>query len=271
MSAKPCSVQGCDQAARSRGRCHSHYQQFLDRQHAYGRFESMYVDSAPVREHVSALIAAGLGARRIEELSGIRRNTVRCLVNGRPERGTGPSRTVLRSTAEQLLAVPIPAVAHAAAADGKPVPALGTRRRLQALVAAGWPLYTLAERAGLARSTATSLANPASTASRDSCTAAAARSIAALFDELSMQPGPSLYARARGQREGWALPLEWDEDEIDNPDAEPTIDRWTPASATAERRERVVELAERRLTNDQIAEQLGVSRRTIERDRSKSA
>lgn len=268
---KLCSIEGCGKRARSRGRCHSHYQQFLDRQHAYGRFESAYVDAEPVRAHLSALNAAGLGGRRVEELSGVRRNTVRYLLSGRPERGTGPSSKVLRSTAERILSIPVPASAHLAAAPGRPVPAVGSRRRLQALVAAGWPLYVLAERAGLGRSTATSIANPASRAARDSCLASAARSIAALFDELSMQPGPSPYARARGRREGWALPLEWDEDEIDNPDATPTVDHWTPASATAERREQVIELTRRKLTTAQIAERLGVNERTVLRDRSKSA
>lgn len=268
MSANLCSVQGCSRAVRSRGRCHAHYQQFRDRQHAYGRFESMYVDAEPVRQHVSALMAAGMGGRRIEEMSGVLRNTVRYLTVGRRERGTGPSKKVHRTTAEKLLAVQVPVIPHAAVADGAPVPAIGTRRRLQALVAAGWPLHTLADRAGITRSTATSLANPAATSARDFCRAAVARSIADLFDELGMQPGPSVYARARGLRDSWALPMEWDEDAIDDPAAEPTIDRWTPASATAERREQVIELTERRLTNEQIAERLGVSRRTIERDRS---
>lgn len=47
--------------------------------------------AAAARDHVAALRAAGIGLRRLSALSGVSRSALSCLVNGRSERGSGPS------------------------------------------------------------------------------------------------------------------------------------------------------------------------------------
>jgi hypothetical protein len=111
---------------------------------------------------------------------------------------------------------------------------------------------------------------------RDQVTAATARAVAALYDELWHQAPPESshrekitasrarnYARARG----WALPGAWDDDWIDDPAAVPA-DGWErcgsgelKAAALAAEAE---ELAGYGLTPELAAERLGVKRATLE-------
>lgn len=94
--------------ARTRSRCPACYERFRTRQMAYGRWESSYVDAALVRAHVLELREAGLSNSQLGELTGVTHTTIGVLITGRPGRGTGPSKKVLRSTADRLLAVPVP-------------------------------------------------------------------------------------------------------------------------------------------------------------------
>ncbi|MCV7084113.1 hypothetical protein H7H37_26460 [Mycolicibacterium insubricum] len=209
-----------------RGMCHPHYEQYRKRRHAYGSWESRYTDAAPVRAHIDALLAAGVGRRRIAELAGIRRSVVQQVLNGRGDRGTGPSNRMLKTNADKILAVTIPELAekHTVLAAGALVPAVGTARRLQALVAFGYPQSWLATRLGATPTNATRWFH-----NTDSqILAATARAVAVLFAELQLTPGPSARARHRGARLGWAPPMAWDEDTIDDPDA-------TPHTGTGER------------------------------------
>lgn len=255
-----CSHDGCTKRGRRRGQCDAHYEAWRSRQHLYGRWEShsLYVDAGPARAHVERLRAAGLGTRRISELAGVRRNRICELYtarNGRP----APSRRVLRTTAERLLSIPLPDEHADVRAPGMVVDAVGTIRRLRALVAAGYPQEQLGKRLGVGASTICDLMH------RDRCTVRSRDAVAALFAELQLRPGPSAHARRRGERNGWALPLEWDEDTIDDPEAEPILARrGTPADIAARRRE-AVELAKSGTHTEVIAHELGVSTRTVER------
>lgn len=259
-----CSRQGCTNQPSRRGWCNSHYETWRSRQHLYGRFESTLVDAAPVRAHVNALQAAGLSERNIVALAGVSRGQLATLIRGRTDKGRPPSKRVSRSAHDRLMAVPVPHAAFVAARGSSRVDSTGTVRRLQALVAAGWPQEDLAERLGMAASNFGNLVRGA----RDQCTASRAKDVAALFAELQLLSGPSDRARQRAQKRGWALPLEWDEDTIDDPDAEPVRAAWTPASAREERREQVAELTTRGHSAEEIADLLGVDARTIQRDRA---
>lgn len=208
---------GCGRRAQRRGWCASHYNQQRDRLIAYGRWESVYTDAAPARAHVLQLRAAGMGSRRISELSSVNRSQIETLLNGRPERGTGPSRKVHRDLAAKLLAVPVPEAPHRGVAARARIPAVGTTRRLQALVAFGWSQSYLCARLGITDSNGTCLF----TGKRTSVTAATARKVEALFAELQLTPGTNQRARTRGLRRGWAPPLAWDDDTIDDPAAVP--------------------------------------------------
>lgn len=95
------------------------------------------------------------------------------------------------------------------------VSSVGTIRRLQALGAAGWTFRDIAPRAGLSSKSLTDIMT------RPTAYVANARAIEKVYDELSMKQGPSKTALGRAKRKGWAPPLAWDEDTIDDPDARP--------------------------------------------------
>lgn len=93
----------------------------------------------------------------------------------------------------------------------------GTRRKLQALAAIGWRWEDLGER----------LAVKYATVQRRACGRYAtvhvdtAARVDAVYNLLSMTPGPSKTTRARALAKGWAPPLAWDDSAIDDPSAEP--------------------------------------------------
>lgn len=255
-----CTQQGCTKPVRCKGLCITHYEAYRRKLIAYGRWEA-YVDAQPVREHVLALREAGVGKRRMTELSGVSRNVVARLCSGRPDR---PVKRVTRETADKLMSIPLPQISWMVHADGAQIPAVGSIRRMQALMAAGYTVQFLAARLTGWDTDVHRLIRE----EQKLITAARARRIAELFSELQLQPGSSDQAREFAAARRWALPLEWDEDTIDDPEAEPVRAAWTPASAREERREQVAELTARGYSADEIAEQLGVDARTIQRDRA---
>ena len=226
-----CTRGDCTRPASRRAMCNACYQTFRTRQTAYGRWESLRVDAGPAREHVTRLLESGLGARRIAELAGTRRANIQALINGRPDRGSGRPKRIARDIAARIVAIPTPTAVHEVAAAGQRVPAVGTARRLRALVAIGWPQSALCHRLGITPSNSTRLFHSGG----GWVTARTARDAAALFDELQLTPGPSAAARRRAQHLGWVPPLAWDEDSIDDPHAVPDVgaservsfaDRW---------------------------------------------
>ena len=94
-------------------------------------------------------------------------------------------------------------------------PATGTRRRLQALAAIGWPKTVIAPRLGVAPPRLDVILRQAnvhrSTAAR----------VAAVYEALADTPGPSRYTAGQARRCGFVPPIGWDDDTIDNPDAQP--------------------------------------------------
>lgn len=104
-----------------------------------------------------------------------------------------------------------------------PVSTIGSSRRLQALAAIGWTLDELVPHCGLTRDTLRRIRSRAQTQMYRS-TAARIRE---LYEELSGTVGPSQIARDRARAAGWAPPLAWDDDTIDDPDAVPHIDEPT--------------------------------------------
>jgi transcriptional regulator with XRE-family HTH domain len=190
------------------------YQRNRERQRGYGR--AAYVDAEPARVHLRALGEAGIGWRRAAELAGLSTSVVSKILYG--QAGRAPSKRVRVATAEKILRVEINGDGMAAHAV---VDATGARRRLRALVAIGWAQIQLAERLGLTPNNFWTLIH-----GQPNITAARRRAVAELYDELWDKP-PADGALARksrryAQRQGWVSPLAWDDDEIDNPAAEPT-------------------------------------------------
>ena len=231
-----CCRPGCHRIADRRKLCPPHYDRAYPLQG--------YVDPSKAREHVRQLRQRGFTLNMLEA-HGVTRSVVARIDRGRQK--------IHRMTERNILSVPVPALVLASAAD---VPAIGVRRRLQALAAIGWTQKALAEKLGW---TQASLANHVA---RDYVSGRTARQVDELFRELQLTPGPSQLSRTRAQRKGWAAPLEWEEDDIDNPSAQPNIGYQVHVTAI----ERVNELRELGVRDiHQIAQRLGTKPKSVER------
>lgn len=187
---------------------HRVYSQGLRKRHVYGRFEAEWVDAADtVGAHVEALLATGWTVTGIMRAAGAGRRSIPV---PQPYGRSSPSATTIRrDIADRILAIaPNPPPVRS-------VDATGTRRRLQALAALGWPLDAIAERCGVNRRTLSrALADT-------TVTVTLAARVAAAYDQLSMTRGPSAGTRGRAARRGWAPPLAWDDETIDDPATQP--------------------------------------------------
>lgn len=177
----------------------------------WGAAPPTYVDPAPVREHIETLRALGLGTREIARRAHVGRYTVERII-GVATGEHGPSTRIRPETATAILAVRADRLADRALID-----ATGSMRRLRALVALGWPQQQLADRIGWHIAALSYITRGRQRFVHQ----ATADLIAALYDELSGQPGPSERVRALAAKRGWAPPLAWDDDEIDAPTARP--------------------------------------------------
>ena len=175
-----------------------------------------FVPAAPVHAHIAALRDAGMGGRRIAAAAGLHYSTVRSLIHGK--RGKAPSDRVRAATAAAILAVTYQPAGRTT------VDATGTHRRLQALVAVGWSQARLAARLGMNR------ANFGALLARDRVNHSTAQAVAALYDELWDQDPPAATrheqagitrARRHAADHGWAAPMAWDDDSLDDPAAVP--------------------------------------------------
>lgn len=172
------------------------------------------VDAEPVRAHVLQLMAAGVGWERIADLSGVSKGSVNALLYRTPR-----TRRVRPDTAEKILALR----AADCVADGAYVDPSGTRRRIQALAAAGWCRAEIARRLGIKSRNMPMLLTARRVRART------ARQVRELYDQLWDQPPPAATGRQRAAvaqsrrtaRElGWPPPAAWDDDLIDLPEAE---------------------------------------------------
>ncbi|MBV9023351.1 MAG: hypothetical protein JO362_06060 [Streptomycetaceae bacterium] len=209
------------------GFARSEYDANRDRAIAYGRWRP-WVDAEPVRVHIRTLQACGVGLRRVAEATDVDRKRLQAIVSGRPERGTGPQEKIRPALAAAVLAVE-PTLDLLGAKT--PIDATGTRRRLQALIAAGWPQAQLAVRMGM------SPGNFGATIGRERVVVRTARAVQALYDEL-WRADPrehgvdnQAYSRARNHARvnGWAPVGAWDDERIDDPAAFPD---WTGRCGT---------------------------------------
>lgn len=100
------------------------------------------------------------------------------------------------------------------------IPEHGTIRRLQALCALGWTQGEIASRLGVTKSRVSHLMRH----SHKGVKPRTARAVAALYDELSMTVRVGREAqrmRKYAAAKGWAPPLAWDDEGIDDPTARP--------------------------------------------------
>lgn len=102
-----------------------------------------FIDAKPVREHLLALYAGGATPHQVELLTGLDWKTIRLFTQPYPRQHRGITHVTSPETAAKILAVELgPFPAGRAAATG-------TRRRIQALSAIGWPLKELGPHLGV--------------------------------------------------------------------------------------------------------------------------
>ena len=164
-----------------------------------------YVDAAPTRERLQSLVDASVPVRTVARVAGLSATTISTILDGTQAR-------VQRATAQRVHHLSVAGV-YASVSTGH-VPRVGATRRVQALLALGWPHHHLGA-AGISNS-AQIVGAPG-----DLITVRRWRQVRDVYDALSMTPGPSPETRGWAAKLGYAPPLAWDEDTIDDPDAAP--------------------------------------------------
>lgn len=245
---------------------HSEATRRRSRLQAYGRYDR-YAPAGPVRAHVRRLVRAGIGLKRIGAVSGVGNSTLGKLING--QHGRPPSQRVLRSTAQRLLSVSVSDLAGGALVDQT-----GTARRLQALVAIGWSAAELGRRLDRLPSNMTALVH-----GRGQVTVRTRACVAELYDQLSttVRAGADhrtrqsiSRSRAAAARNGWAPPLAWDDDRIEDPAAAPEGVEWQLETGRAGTRlvselaEDVEFLLDGGLSSDEVSARLGMQVASVE-------
>jgi len=204
------------------------------------------VDAQPIRDHVQMLLDSGMSFRAIVLTAGwnSRHSLVTVLGN----------KKVTPSTLARVLAVqPI-----SDQRGDRYVDATGTRRRLQALARLGWSARAIAKRLGRMDPNTYVLIRAGRTTTVRGRTVDDVRR---LYDELWDQQGPSERTRRWAAEQRYALPMEWDDDEIDDPTAKPRRFVKKGRGVQLEDVEFLLGMGE---TMQAIAHRLGVSRDAID-------
>ena len=190
----------------------THGREAKRRRHARASGHPTRLDAGPTVAHLRALLASGMGRAEVSRRAGLHGTNLARLLRG-------DQKTVTPARAAAILAIrPTPVDRQRLGA----VDSIGTRRRVQALMALGWHLTAIAADAGVPPCTIRRILDGA-----DVCIAATRRKVAATYDRLWNRTPPTtrshLDSRARNlaRRSGWPPPMAWDDDTIDDPAAVP--------------------------------------------------
>ena len=197
------------------GLCRTCYSNNRNRQIAFGRWIPGEIDAGDTYIHLVTLRAMGMNPRQIQRAARISQTVYNRILRDAPKGNA----KVDPETAKKVLAVSVPKSVGeviAAARGGEFVPALGSRRRLQSLVAAGWPMIDLAAELGVRRSEIDRLIHH-----NERVRAHRHHEVVDLFNRLQFTRGRSPEAAEYARERNWPLPFQWDEDEIDEPDTRP--------------------------------------------------
>ena len=191
----------------------------------YGQWHPL-VPAGRARDHIRWLSRQGIGWRQVATLAGLSQGAVNAILYVRGDRQ--PSRRIRPGTEAAILAVH-PAPAFDRLDDLTPVDPAGTRRRVQAMCAAGWSIAAQAARAGVP--------DLNEVLGRDRVQAGTARKVRVLYDRLCgrlpvLPPQRTRWQRSAvtrtrklAARRGWAPPGAWDDEPgphfIDDPAACP--------------------------------------------------
>lgn len=168
-----------------------------------------YTDPAPVVAHVHQLLESGASKRAIAEASRVSATTITNLTRHQPKH-------ITRTMARRILAVRVEHLHQRSAPRGF-VPAIGARRRIQALQALGHSAATIGEAAGVTQAVVHNIINQAG----DWVTAANRDAIHRAYALLWDKPGQSQKVATMARGKGWVVPMAWDD--IDDPTAQPNL------------------------------------------------
>lgn len=188
----------CDREVWCARLCYSHYRK-LRTVGVIG-----LVDGEAALDHVEALRKLGWTCALIEQAAGLGMNTVWSLLKRRTR--------VRRATALAILRVPLTHVPTKIAVDSA-----GTRRRIQSLMWHGWPKSVIAQKIGV---------NPLTfkrAYQRDHVPSWLYLKVKDFFDTHGGKEGPSLATAQKAKACGYFPAQAWDEQSIDDPDAQPNL------------------------------------------------
>jgi hypothetical protein len=239
-----CKRPECTRVVHRSHLCRGHYKQHLAKQ------PSGIVSAEPARQHILELRATGLSLDSIAYQAGVSRvSTLSPLLAGQ--------RTTLRSTtAERVLSVPVPDFPQL---DGtyKLIPAIGSQRRVQALMAIGYRAQEIQVMVGLSPPGMSLILNGRNKLIRVEL----AERFDQVFRRCELHPRKDRRAILRAQRNNWPPPLFWDSDTIDDPDAEP----YVPEVIVDEWHDDFRELCSMGLSQRHAAERMGIKWSTLQR------
>lgn len=246
-----CACEPCREASAA-------YQRSRYRRIGYGSWQPL-VDAEPVRQHLLQLRSAGISINKVAEASGLYLATVTGILYGLGPNKT-PKKRLRPETAAKILAVQPGTVTPGI------VDPTGTRRRLQALAANGWPMKSLAPHIGVAPATVARLTR------QKYLFGATAQAVANAYAQLRDQrpedhgipAGVTRKARNHADEQGWPTPDYWDDmGHIDDPGFDPNAKDIRPRIEIVA--EDAAWLLDAGLGRDQVARRLGVSRFYIDR------
>ncbi|MFI7294019.1 hypothetical protein [Streptomyces sp. NPDC050121] len=230
---------------------------------AYGRWQPL-IDAEPTRQHIRMLGTYGIGWQRVCRLSGAACGCVSRILYGDHTRGYVPTKRVRIFTADRITAVR-PDFDNVAPGTG--VDATGTRRRLQALVANGWPQQRLGQELGFNH-----YRQVWEMIRKEAVAVATVRQVRDLYDALwnvdpaSRDIAPRYIAQAKriAGANSWVPPGAWDDDYIDSPAAVPDLGETVSAYAALSE-DALWLMGEHGYTREQAAHRLGITSRHLER------
>ena len=176
------------------------------------------VDEA--RSRITSLLDQGFSGESIAKAAGISASAVRG-ISGR----YAPTKNISRRIARRIVALTPTGVLATLDEPTMLVPAVGAQRRVQALQAIGHKQSDIDAAAGLRPRIAKYVADrqPGVSITFDKHAA-----IARAYEALWSKPGSYERGRREAIARGYAPPLAWDDDTIDDPNATPDLGAETP-------------------------------------------
>lgn len=216
------------------------------------------VPVAQVAHLVNAWTRQGWSQRQIAEAAGCSDRVIHNIL-------TGTIKGVRPDIAQGILAAKL---GESGDEGRSSVDATGTRRRIQALAAAGWPFREIAERAGVHENT------PGRVLNRPRIYVGTANAIADVYDQIStldpQQYGITAFAanktRNHARAQGWPDPTFWEDyggiDDPDAPETEPAARRGAFAEAR-HRADEIRHLARYGVPPEEIAARVSTPEKTV--------